>query len=57
MGPKKTQKLVIITKKKHTHRCKGQASGYQFGEESGKGNIGVGKKRFYGILWNNVCES
>ena len=49
MGPKKTQKLVIITKKKHTHRCKGQASGYQFGEESGKGNMGVGKKK---VLWD-----
>ena len=49
MGPKKTQKLVIITKKKQTHRSKGQASGYQWGEESGKGNVGVRKKGFMGL--------
>ena len=40
---------MIITKKKQTHRSKGQASGYQWGEESGKGNVGVRKKGFMGF--------
>ena len=48
---------MIIAKKKQSHRYRGQASGYQCGEESGKGNIRVGKKGFYGVLWNYVCES
>ena len=42
MESKKYNKLVYITKKKQTHRYKQQTSGYQWGEEGGKGTTGVG---------------
>ena len=33
-------KLEDITKKKQTHRCREQTSGYQWGEGRGRGNTG-----------------
>ena len=38
---KKYNKLVNITEKKETHRYREQTSGYQWGEGSGRGKIGV----------------
>ena len=40
VASKKYNQLVNITKKKQTHRYRGQASGYQWG---GRGSIGVGE--------------
>ena len=37
-------KLVNKAKKKQTHICREQTSGYQWGEGRGRGNIGVGDK-------------
>ena len=37
MESKKYNKLVNITKKKQTHRYRGQTSGYQWGEGRGEG--------------------
>ena len=55
---KKYDKLMNITKKKQTHRCREQISGYQWGKEEGMGNIGVRRKKgSYGIIWNHMCET
>ena len=43
VGSEKYNKLENITKKKRTHRYWEQISGYQWGEEGGRGNIGGGE--------------
>ena len=40
---------MTVAKKKQTHRYREQTSSYQWGEESGKGNVGVRKKGFMGF--------
>ena len=42
MESKTDNKPVNITKKKQTHTYREQTSGYQWGREVGRGNIGVG---------------
>ena len=60
MEPKKYSKVVSKTKKKQTHRYTEQASGYQWGQGSREGKIGVGdfKKRIimglYEIMFVNL---
>ena len=48
---KNYSKLVNITKKKQSHRYREQTSSYQWGEERGKGNIGVGDQEVQVITY------
>ena len=58
MESKKYDKLVNKTKRKQTHRYREQTSGYQWREGSGVEQYrGRGKKGYYGIIWNQVCET
>ena len=43
MESKKYNKLMNITKRKQTHRCREQPSGYQWGEGRGRGKKDVGE--------------
>ena len=43
-------------KMKQTHRYGEQTSGYQWGEGRGR-YCGRGKKYYYGILRNHVCDT
>ena len=47
--------------KKQINRCRGQTSGYLWGEGREEGQYrgeGLGgKKGYYGIIWNYVCET
>ena len=52
---KKYDKLINITKRKQTHKCREQISGYQWGKEEGKGSIRVGGKRVIMGLYEIMC--
>ena len=59
IGPKKYNKLVHTTTKKQIHRYREKSSGYNWGEEMRRDNIGVGgnKRVIIGLCWNHVYET
>ena len=50
MESKKYNKLVNITKKQ-THRYREQCSGYQWGDEKGRGSTEVGEQEIQAIRY------